>query len=102
MACCDEHSRSDLVRRGLAEAGKGLPSIEPGMPLPAGTGLDRRTFLLRAAGAALAVYGGGRLGVTELAAGIAQAADGSPPVLVSVFLEGGADSLSILCPAGDP
>ena len=43
MACCDEHSRAELLRRGLAEAGRGLPAIEPGMPMPAGTGLDRRT-----------------------------------------------------------
>ena len=54
MGCCSEHSRSELVRRGLAEAGRGLPAIEPGMPVPAGTGLDRRTFLARGAGLALA------------------------------------------------
>ena len=62
MACCNEHSRSEILRRGLAEAGRGLPAIEPGMPMPAGTGLDRRTFLARGAGLALAVYGGAALG----------------------------------------
>ena len=47
MAHCSEHSRAAFVRRGLAEAGRGLPAIEPGMPMPAGTGLDRRTFVAR-------------------------------------------------------
>ena len=31
---CNDFSRTDLLRRGLAEAGAGLPAIEPGMPLP--------------------------------------------------------------------
>ena len=39
---CDGLSRSRLLHRALAEAGRGLPAIEPGMPLPAGTGLTRR------------------------------------------------------------
>ena len=38
---------------GLGLAGHGLPAIEPGMPVPAGTGLTRRSFLARAAGLAL-------------------------------------------------
>ena len=75
--CCNEFSRSALLRKAVAEAGAGLPAIEPGMPLPAGTGLDRRSFPSRAAG---------------------------PPdtVLVSIFMDGGADSLSLLFPHGDP
>ena len=68
------------------------------MPLPAGTGLDRRSFLARTAGLALAVYGG--------SAFLPRVRGGSPPrrprgpqkVLVSVFLDGGADSLSMLFP----
>ena len=34
MGCnhCEEFSRSHLMRRAVAEAGSGLPSIEPGMP----------------------------------------------------------------------
>ena len=59
--CCNDFSRTDLLRRAAAEAGRGLPAIETGMPLPAGTGLDRRTFLARTAGLALAVYGGSSL-----------------------------------------
>ena len=43
--CCNDFSRTDLLRRAAAEAGRGLPAIESGMPLPAGTGLDRRSFL---------------------------------------------------------
>jgi len=61
MTCCDEHSRAELLRRGIATAGSGLPAVEDGMPTPAGTGLDRRTFLARGIGLALAVYGGSAL-----------------------------------------
>jgi uncharacterized protein (DUF1501 family) len=97
---CNDFTRSQLLRRGAAVAGKGLPNIEPGMPLPAGTGLDRRTFLLRSAGAALSVYGASMLGPRHFEEGIAQAAQGSPqsPVLVSIFMEGGWDALSVLAP----
>jgi len=100
---CNDFSRTELLRRGLAEAGCGLPAVERGMPLPAGTGLDRRSFLARSAGLALAVYGGGALLPRALESGIAAAAAAGPQrVLVSVFLDGGADSLSMLYPAGDP
>jgi uncharacterized protein (DUF1501 family) len=96
---CDECTRADALR---AVAGAGLPAIEPGMPTPAGTGLTRRTFVARSVGLALAVYGAGRLGLFE--EGIAAAAAESPssPILVTVFLQGGADSLSLLYPDGDP
>jgi len=101
-ACsCSDFSRTELLRRSVAEAGRGLPSIEPGMPLPAGTGLSRRSFLARSAGLALAVYGADRLSTLALDDGIAAAAGGKGRVLVSVFLDGGADSLSILFPSGD-
>jgi uncharacterized protein (DUF1501 family) len=100
---CDGLSRSRLLHRAMAEAGRGLPAIEPGMPLPAGTGLTRRRFLASSLGAALAVYGGGRLGLGAFEEGIAAAASGpASPILVSVFLEGGADGLSVLSPQGDP
>lgn len=77
------------------------------MPTPAGAGVDRRRFLLGAAGGLLSVYGADRLGLTSrvLGDGIAQAAtvqSPSSPVLVSVFLQGGIDALSLLAPAGDP
>ena len=101
--CCNDFSRTDLLRRAAAEAGRGLPAIEAGMPLPAGTGLDRRTFLARTAGLALAVYGGSSLLPRAFEEGIASAAAAGPQkVLVSVFLDGGADSLSMLFPDGDP
>jgi uncharacterized protein (DUF1501 family) len=103
--CCNEFSRSSLLRRAAAEAGEGLPAIEPGMPLPAGTGLDRRSFIARSVGLALAVYGAGSLRLPMLEEGIAQAASSAPPsspVLVSVFLDGGVDTLSLLAPVGDP
>jgi uncharacterized protein (DUF1501 family) len=73
------------------------------MPIAAGTGLSRRSFLSRTAGLALAVYGAGRLGFDAFEEGIAAAAERpAKPVLVSVFLEGGADSLSVLAPTGHP
>jgi uncharacterized protein (DUF1501 family) len=102
--CCNEFSRSNLLRRAVAEAGSGLPGIEPGMPLPAGTGLDRRSFLARSVGLALAVYGTGSLAPRLLDDGIGQAFAAGPPktVLVSIFMDGGVDSLSLLFPHGDP
>jgi uncharacterized protein (DUF1501 family) len=104
MRCgCDSFSRSEALRRAAAQAGQGLPAIERGMPLPAGTGLDRRSFLARSAGLLLSVYGGSKLGIDALQEGIARAQSGpAQRVLVSVFLDGGADSMSILFPAGEP
>ena len=100
MTCCDGYTRSRALR---AVAGRGLPAIEPGMPLPAGTGLDRRSFLLRSAGLALSVYGAGKLGAGALEEGVAMAAEGgAAPVLVSIFLSGGIDGLSVLAPHEDP
>jgi uncharacterized protein (DUF1501 family) len=102
--CCNDFSRSHLLRRAVAEAGSGLPVVEPGMPLPAGTGLDRRSFLARSVGLALSVYGAGSLAPRFLDDGIGQALAAGPPntVLVSIFMDGGVDSLSLLFPHGDP
>jgi uncharacterized protein (DUF1501 family) len=94
-ACCTEHARA-------ARAGAGLPAIEAGMPDPAGTGLSRRSLLLRSAGLALAVYGGRALGLPAFEEGIAHAAAGPEgSVLLTVFLDGGCDGLSVLAPVGD-
>ena len=93
MDCCTEHAR----------ASAGLPAIEPGMPEPAGTGLSRRSLLLRSAGLGLAVYGAGKLtSLPGFETGVA-AAQGAGPntVLLSVFMDGGVDSLSLLAPVGD-
>jgi hypothetical protein len=83
-----------------ASAGDGLPAIEPGMPLPAGTGLSRRSFLAKGLGFALTVYGLDKLSAIDFDTGLAQAAS-SNRVVVSIFLDGGVDSLSALFPAGD-
>jgi uncharacterized protein (DUF1501 family) len=99
-SCCGDYTRSQLLRSAAAEAGRGLPVIEPGMPEPAGTGLSRRTFLSRAAGMALAVYGASKIPLSAFETGIAQAAT-TDKVLVSVFFDGGIDSLSVLAPVGD-
>jgi uncharacterized protein (DUF1501 family) len=98
--CCNDYTRSQLLRAAAAEAGKGLPSIEVGMPEPAGTGLSRRKFLSRSAGMALAVYGASKIPLSAFETGIAQAAP-TDKVLVSVFFDGGIDSLSVLAPVGD-
>lgn len=94
---CADCTRAELLR---AAAGRGLPSIEPGMPAPAGIGMTRRSMLLRSAGVALAVYGASKLDL--LAAEEAVAAGGpSNAVVVQVFLPGGIDALSVLAPAED-
>src|SRR3954469_3222883 len=95
-ACCTEHGRA-------ARAGAGLPAIEAGMPDPAGTGLSRRSFLLRSAGLALSVYGGAKvLGAPAFEAGVAQAAGGPGDAgRLRVLLAGAIDSLSVLAPIGD-
>ncbi len=100
-SCCGEFTRSELARRSLAEAGKGLPAIERGMPAPAGTGLSRRSFLLRSGGLALSLYGASLLNPRAFVDGIAKAAGSQGKVLVSVFLDGGIDALSVLSPVND-
>ena len=99
--CCNEFTRARFLQRSAAKAGAGLPAIEAGMPAPAGTGLSRRTFLSRTLGGALAVYGGSKLGIDAFEEGIANAAGDPNRVLVSVFLGGGMDGLSVLAPTGD-
>ncbi len=71
------------------------------MPAPAGTGLSRRSFLLRTGGLALSVYGASLLSPRAFVDGIAEAASSQGKVLVSVFLEGGIDALSVLSPVND-
>ena len=90
MDCCNEHPR----------ASAGLPAIEAGMPEPASTGLSRRSFLLRSAGLGLAVYGAGKLAnLPAFETGVAAAQSAGPnTVLLSVFMDGGVDSLSLLAP----
>ena len=104
--CCDGFSRSEAMRRALGAAPGAVPrEWDPRMPVPAGAGMDRRRFLLSAAGGLLSVYGAERLGLTNamLGDGIARAASAAAnPVLVSIFLQGGIDALSVLAPVDDP
>ncbi len=98
---CGDFTRSQLLRGAAAEAGRGLPQIEPGMPAPAGTGLTRRRLLSRSAGLALAVYGASKIPLAAFEPGIAEAAQ-AKKILVSIYFEGGVDALSVLAPVGDP
>lgn len=102
MRGCDECTRAAELRDAVA--GGGLPAIEPGMPRPAGTGMTRRSLLLGGAGLALTVFGGRMLAPEAFSEGVAAAASASPdaPVIVSVFLSGGVDGLSLLPPITDP
>ena len=100
--CCNDYTRSQLLRCAAAEAGKGLPAIEPGMPEPAGTGLSRRSFLSRSAGLALAVYGASKIPLSAFETRHRRRRRRRDKILVSVFFEGGIDALSVLAPVGDP
>ena len=99
--CCDGLSRAEVLARA------GSPrEWDPRMPVPAGAGIDRRRFVLSAAGGLVSVYGAGRLGLggQALSEGIAQAAErqrAGSPILVSIFLAGGVDALSVLAPTED-
>ena len=101
--CCDGLPRSQVLAASRATRPR---EWDPRMPRPAGAGVDRRKFLLGAAGGLVSVYGAGRLGLggRAMSEGIAQAAaaQGSrSPVLVSIFLAGGIDALSVLAPTED-
>jgi uncharacterized protein (DUF1501 family) len=106
--CCDGFTRSEAMRAALAGGRTPNPrEWDLRMPVPAGTGIDRRRLLLGAAGGLVSVYGAARLGLggRALAEGIAQAAtlqSPSSPILVSIFLAGGIDALSVLAPTEDP
>ncbi len=110
--CCAGFTRTEAMRAAIAAGRRGEREWsprewDPRMPIPAGTGIDRRRFLLAAAGGMVSVYGAGRLGLggQALSEGIAQAAtaqSSSSPILVSIFLAGGVDALSVLAPTEDP
>jgi uncharacterized protein (DUF1501 family) len=105
---CDGFTRSQAIRRALASgAGPVEREWDSRMPIPAGVGIDRRRFIAGAIGGLALVYGAERAGLTDgmLGDGIARAATLQPsnsPIIVSLFLQGGLDSLSLLAPAGDP
>ncbi|MBJ7470021.1 MAG: DUF1501 domain-containing protein [Solirubrobacteraceae bacterium] len=83
-----------------AVAGDGLPVIEPGMPAPAGTGLTRRSMMLRSLGMGVAVYGASALHAPSAVEAAINDALGEHKVIISVFFDGGWDSLSVLAPFG--
>ena len=101
--CCNDFSRTDLLRRAAAKPAAGCRRSRAGMPLPAGTGLDRRSFLARTRRARAGRLRRPAFLPRAFEEGIAAARrPARSKVLVSVFLDGGADSLSLLFPDGDP
>ncbi len=90
----------DFARSRPATAGDGLPMIEPGMPAPAGTGLTRRSMMMRSLGLGLAVYGAGAITQAERVEAAINDALAEHKVVISVFFDGGWDSLSLLVPFG--
>src|SRR5688500_7791898 len=99
--CCNDFTRAQALRRAAAQTGRAMAPRDTRAPAPAGKGLGRRQFLLRSAGVMLSVYGASKLDLRVFEEGIAQAA-ASDRVLVSVFMPGGVDSISVLAPVGDP
>jgi uncharacterized protein (DUF1501 family) len=105
---CDGFARSQAIRRVLATGKRPVArEWDARMPIPAGVGIDRRHFLAGMIGGVAMVYGAERAGLTDrmLGDGIARAASLQPansPILISLFMQGGLDSLSLLAPAGDP
>jgi uncharacterized protein (DUF1501 family) len=91
---CNDYARSHAV------AGSGLPAIEPGMPTPAGTGLSRRSVMLRSLGLGMAIYGAGAISRTEAVEAAINDALGEHKVVISVFMDGGWDALNVLIPIG--
>ena len=105
-AGCTSFTRAQALRQMLGRRGPVQREWDPRMPRPAGHGIDRRTLLAGAAGGALAVYGASRLQLSDglIGEGIAEAATlqaPDAPILVSLFLQGGADALSLLAPTTD-
>lgn len=76
---------------------------EPGSPPPAGRTLSRRGLVLGGLGLSLTVFGARALAPRALDEGLLAAAEATTDdrVLVSVFLSGGVDGLSLLPPVGD-
>jgi uncharacterized protein (DUF1501 family) len=105
---CDGFAQSQAIRRVLASGERPVArEWDSRMPIPAGAGVDRRKFLTGVLGGLAIVYGAERAGLTDrmLGDGIARAATNQGakgPILVSLFMQGGVDALSLLAPAGDP
>jgi uncharacterized protein (DUF1501 family) len=105
---CDGFTRSQAVRRVLSTGKRPVArEWDARMPLPAGFDIDRRRFLAGMMGGVALVYGAERSGLSDrmLGDGIARAAalqSSKSPILVSIFMQGGLDSLSLLAPATDP
>jgi len=58
--------------------------------------------MLRAGLGMMSVYGASKLGFRDLQSGIASAQGSQEPIIVSVFMDGGMDALSVLAPVNDP
>ena len=91
--CCEDFSRTELLRRAAASTARALPDAGP---THAAAGRQRALAAwlpARSAGVALSVYGASKLNLAAFEEGVAEAAAGpAQPILVSIFLSGGIDS----------
>ncbi len=97
---CQNYARSYRDRSRHAVARDGQPVIEARMPAPAGTGLTRRSMMLRSLGMGVAVYGAGAMNAPAAVEAAINDALAEHKVVISVFFDGGWDSLSVLAPFG--
>ena len=104
MACCNDFSRSQLLRSSVAKAGQGLPAIEFGMPTP---GRHRTHAPLDAARLGghvpdrLRRRQDGRRRVRDRhRRGLLR--PGRSRSSSAIFLPGGMDGISVLAPVYDP
>ena len=71
LGCADFSRSSCCAPAAPRRRAAGCPRSSAGMPMPAGTGLSRRSFLARSAGLALSVFGASALSPRAFEAGIA-------------------------------
>ena len=103
MACCNDFSRSQLLRSvgrqgRTGAAGDRVRHAEPGRHR-----ITRRSMLLGSAGHVPDRLRRRQDGLDAFETGIAEAFSGpAQPVVVSIFLPGGMDGISVLAPVYDP
>ena len=97
---CDDYTRSELLRRPRPRPARVCPRSSRGCRSRPEPGSRGGSFLSRSAGLALAVYGASKIPLAAFERGSHR-----PPaptkILVSIFFDGGIDSLNVLAPIDD-